>query len=494
MRKFNYNHIGIVLVAMLFSLTACEKFLDLEPPFSQDADNYFTEPSHYELALIGAYDLLQGSFINLWIGEIASDNAIAGGESVTDSQGLHEIETMTHGSVNRELRNVFQWNYAGIARANFILENKDNINFEGKEQIIAEATFLRGYYYFQLVKYFGAVPLVIDERLGADEVTELERSSTADVYAQIETDLKFAASNLAPVNPTKGRVNKWAALALLGKVQLYQNKFSESAITLDQVINSMQYQLIGDYRNLFVVGNEGHSEVVFDIQYSGLEGGSYDCLICLEGNAAVGFQGIRQYEGPIYGDGNSYNLPTQDLYNTFDPIVDNVRRDATVLNIDLFISQQPNPASITYAIGGGGHTGLYNNKYIKKQGEIGLPDNDLTSPVNYVVIRYADVLLMAAEAHNRSNNDGQALLYLNEVRARVNLPALAGAGQALTDAIWAERRLELSGEGHRFFDLVRTGQAAAEIAGFQQGKHELFAIPQIEITLAGGKWSQNPGY
>ena len=493
MRKINYKNFGIVLFTILFSLTACEKFLDLEPPFSQDADNYFTEPSHYELALIGAYDLLQGSFMNLWIGEIASDNSIAGGESVTDSQGLHEIEAMTHGSVNRELRSVFQWNYAGIARANFILENKNNIDFDGKGQIIAEATFLRAYYYFQLVKYFGDVPLVIDKRLGADEVTEIERSSKEDVYAQIESDLNFAASNLNAVNPVKGRVNKWAALALLGKVQLYQNKFAESAASLDQVINSMQYSLIADYRNLFVVGNEGHSEVVFDIQYSGLEGGSYDCLICLEGNAAVGFHGIRQYKGPIYSDGNSYNLPTLDLYTSFEA-ADNIRRDATVLNLDSFISQQPNPAAITYAIGGGGHTGFYNNKYIKKQAEIGLPDNDLTSPVNNIVIRYADVLLMAAEAHNRSNNDAQALLYLNEVRARVNLAPISGGGQSLTEAIWLERRYELSGEGHRFFDLVRTGKAATEINGFQSGKHEVFAIPQIEISLAGGNWNQNSGY
>ncbi|MFT6165509.1 MAG: hypothetical protein ACJASF_000188 [Vicingaceae bacterium] len=493
MKNFNYKTIGIVLVTTLFSLTACEKFLDLEPPFSQDADNYFTEPSHYELALIGAYDLLQGSFINLWIGEIASDNSIAGGESVTDSQGLHEIEAMTHGAVNRELRNVFQWNYAGITRANFILENKNNIDFDGKGQIIAEATFLRGYYYFQLVKYFGAVPLVIDERLGADDVTEIKRSSRADVYAQIEADLNFAASNLNPVHPVKGRVNKWAALAVLGKVQLYQNKFAESAVTLDQVINSNQYQLISDYRNLFTVGNEGHSESVFDVQYSGLEGGSYDCLICLEGNAAVGFQGIRQYNGPIYSDGNSYNLPTQDLYASFEA-ADTIRRNATILDLDSFIGQQANPAAITYAIGGGGHTGLYNNKYIKKQGELGLPDNDLTSPVNYVVIRYADVLLMAAEAHSESNNPGQALSYLNQVRSRVNLPSVGGSGLALTEAIWAERRAELSGEGHRFFDLVRTGQAASKINGFQTGKHELFAIPQIEISLAGGNWSQNQGY
>jgi len=213
----------------------------------------------------------------------------------------------------------------------------------------------------------------------------------------------------------------------------------------------------------------------------------------LEGNAAPGFHGIRQYKGPVYGDGNSYNLPTSDLYNAFGTN-DQIRRDAAILDIDAFINSQPNPGDINYAVGGGGHTGYYNNKYIKRQGEIGAPDNDLTSPVNYIVIRYADVLLMAAEAHNRNSNDATALGYVNQVRARVNLPALTSGGSTLTQEIWNERRLELAGEGHRFFDLVRTGQAASAISGFASGKNELFPIPQIEIDLAGNNWNQNPGY
>lgn len=487
------NKITLLAISGLLVFTGCKKFLDVEPQFSQDAENYFTSPEHYELALIGAYDLLQGSFLNVWIGEIASDNSIAGGESVVDTKGLHEIDDMTHGAVNAELRSIFRWNYAGISRANFILENKDNINFTGKDIIIAEAQFLRGYYYFQLVKFFGDVPLVIDKRLGSDEVTTIERAPKSEVYAQIEKDLSEASSVLNWSNPIKGHADKGAALSLLGKVYLYQNKFTESATTLEQVITSGNYQLVPDFRNIFAVGNEGNSETVFDIEYSGLEGGSYDCLICLEGNAAPGFHGIRQYDGPVYGDGNSYNLPTQDLYDAF-PTSDVLRRDASVLNLDAFIATQPNPSTISYAIGGGGHTGFYNNKYIKKLGEIGLPDNDLTSPVNYKVIRYADVLLMAAEANNRSNNDGVALGYVNQVRTRVNQGMLSSGGIQLTNDIWEERRFELSGEGHRFFDLVRTSQAQSKINGFVNGKHELFPIPQIEISLAGGEWSQNSGY
>ena len=136
----------------------------------------------------------------------------------------------------------------------------------------------------------------------------------------------------------------------------------------------------------------------------------------------------------------------------------------------------------------------YNNKYIKRQGEIGLPDNDLTSPLNYKVIRYADVLLMAAEAHAQNGNSSTALAYLNEVRNRVSMPAITSGGSQLLEDIYAERRLELSGEGLRFWDLVRTGKAASTISNFQSGKHERFPLPQVEIDLAGGNWAQNPGY
>ncbi len=487
------------MIAALIGVTAiaqsgCDKFLDINPLYTQDSENYFQTPVDYERALTGAYDLLQGSFMSLWIGEIASDNSIAGGESVTDTEGLHEIDNMSHDAVNNELRSVFQWNYAGISRANYILEFKDNIDFEGKDQIIAQARFLRAFYYSELVKFFGDVPLIIDKRLGAKEVQSIPRTSKSEVYAQIEADLKFAADNLPWTATQKGRASKGAALALLGKVQLYQNKFDASAATFKTVIDEGPYALISDYTKLFTVANEGHSETVFDVEYTGAEGGSYECLICLEGNAAPGFQGIRQYNGPIYGDGNSYNLPTQNLYDFFDAA--DPRRDASILDLDAFIAKQPNSANIKYAKGAGGHTGFYNNKYIKKQGEIGLPDNDLTSPVNYRVIRYADVLLMAAEANARANaaNETNARTYLNQVRKRVGMAELNTSGTQLLEDIWNERRLELSGEGYRFFDLVRTGKAATSIQGFVSGKHELFPIPQVEIDLAGGKWNQNANY
>ncbi|MBT5437574.1 MAG: RagB/SusD family nutrient uptake outer membrane protein [Flavobacteriales bacterium] len=489
MKKTVKNSFLVLSVFACIMFTGCEKFLNVTPPFTQDAENYFQTPADYEMALTGAYDLLQSTFMNVWISEIASDNTIAGGESVNDTQGLHQIDNMTHGGVNNELRNVMRWMYSGITRCNFIMENKDNIDFTGKNKIIAEAKFLRAFYYFELVKFFGDIPLVIDQRIGAEEVTQIERAPKAEVYAQIESDLTSAIPDLDLISLMKGRASKGAAQSLLGKVYLYQNKFSEAATTFDEVINSGAYALINDYSQLFSVASENNSETVFDVEYTGAEGGGYGCLVCLEGNAGPGFQGIRQYVGPVYGDGNSYNLPTQDLYDAFSSF--DGRRGVTILDIEAFIAEQDNPDLISYAIGAGGHTGYYNNKYIKRQGEIGLPDNDLTSPVNYRVIRYADVLLMAAEAHFQSGNVGAAQGYFNEIRARAGVQPFPISS---IEDIYNERRLELACEGHRFFDLVRTGQAEQHIDGFVVGKHELFPIPQLEIDLAGGNWSQNPGY
>ena len=290
----------------------------------------------------------------------------------------------------------------------------------------------------------------------------------------------------------KGRVDKGAALGLLGKVYLYQEKWPLANQTFNILINSGNYSLASDYSTLFLKENENNSETVFDVEYSDQEGGSYGCLICLEGNLTVGYQGIRQYDGPTYGDGNSYNLPTQDLFNSFENY--DPRREATCLNIDDFIAN--NSAGTTYGVGAGGHTGFYNHKYMKSRDEMlnGIPDNDLTSGVNYRVIRYADILLMAAESSNKIGDDLNALLYLNMVRQRVGLYEKISSGDLLYEDILKERRSELSCEGHRFFDLVRTGKAADEIDDFVVGKHELFPIPQDEIDLAGGNWPQNPGY
>lgn len=391
-----------------------------------------------------------------------------------------------------------RFNYCGIGRCNFILEPKEvEVDFPSKATILAEAKFLRAFYYFELVKFFGDIPLIVDQRLGVQQIKDLERTPASEVYAQIEKDLNDAVAILSYKSESshsgiKGRVDKGAALALLGKVYLYQENWPLANQTFDILINTGYYSLASDYSTLFLKENENNSETVFDVEYSDQEGGSYGCLVCLEGNLTVGYQGIRQYDGEQYGDGNSYNLPTQNLYDFFE--YQDPRREATCLNIDQFIAD--NSPGTTYGVGAGGHTGFYNNKYIKSREEMlnGIPDNDLTSGVNYRVIRYADVLLMAAEALNKVGDDVKSLIYLNMVRQRVGLFEKTSSGDLLYEDILKERRSELSCEGHRFFDLVRTGKAADEINGFVVGKHELFPIPQDEIDLAGGNWSQNPGY
>lgn len=495
------NTIKIFAVFISISLASlgCSKFLDINPPYTQDAENFFLNEEDYLRALTGAYDLLQGMFVSYWVGDIASDNCIAGGESVTDTEGLHQIDNMSHGAVNNELRSVMRFNYCGISRCNFLLEPKENeITFPSKAVILAEAKFLRAFYYFELVKFFGDIPLIVDERLGVQQIQNLDRTPSVEVYSQIEKDLNEAISVLSFKSESshsgiKGRADKGAALGLLGKVYLYQQKWEQARQTFSSIINSGYYSLATDYSTLFLKENENNSETVFDVEYSDQEGGSYGCLICLEGNLTPGYQGIRQYDGEVYGDGNSYNLPTQNLYDFFE--YQDPRREATCLDINAFLTSQGLPAD-AIGIGAGGHTGFYNNKYIKSREEMlnGIPDNDLTSGVNYRVIRYADILLMAAEANNQLGLDSTALNYLNQVRTRVGLFEKTSSGTTLYNDILTERRSELSCEGHRFFDLVRTGKAADEIDGFVVGKHELFPIPQDEIDLAGGNWLQNPGY
>ena len=479
-----------VLVILLFSIviSCSDDFVDVESP-DPNSEDFFNSEGDYQEALIGAYDLLQSTYINVMLGEIASSNTLAGGESANDVIGIQEIDDMIHTPVNQQLRDIWSWMYGGVNRANYIMEFKNKTDFPDKNIVLAQARFLRSYYYFELVKWFGDVPFKVDERIQFGDQFNLDRTPKAEIYAQIEQDLIFAAENLPVSWPTEetGRATKGAARALLGKVYLYQDKFSEAANVLDQVISG-PYDLVADYNTIFERDGENNIESVFEVQYTDKEGAGFGCLQCSEGNVAVGFNGIRNYSGPEFESGFSFNVPTQeaaDLYLNAD-----LRKDVAILDIVAWAAE----TGATYAEGYE-HTGFYNRKYIARQGDLNTGDANLTNPNNYRSIRFADVLLMAAEANSRGGLDeGKALSYLNRVRVRAGLEEINEAGGALTDAIYQERRLELLGEGHHFFDLVRTGRAAQEIPGFTSGKHELFPIPSIEIDLAGGRWAQNPGY
>ena len=482
----------LLAIGLLVFVSACDdSFVDRSPLYSIDSENYFNSEDDYNNALIAAYDMLQTTYVNVMLGEIASDNTLCGGESATDVVGFQQIDDMIHTPVNDNLQDIWNWMFAGVNRASYILEFQDKTDFAGKEQILAEARFLRAYYHFELVKWFGPIPIKDNARFEVGDETTIPRAPVSEVYAAIEADLQYAVENLADIAPQVGRVDKSAAQALLGKAYLYQEKFTEAATVLEEVITGSKYTLVDDFGQIFEMEGENGPGAVFEVQYTDAEGAGFGCLQCSEGNVAVGFNGIRNYSGPVFDAGFSFNVPVQEAYDAYEP--GDSRRDVAILDIEAWAEE----TGATYGIGFE-HTGYYNRKYIARKGDANLGDQNLTNPNNYRAIRYADVLLMAAEALNRGGiDDERARTYLNEVRRRAFGDTdhdIGASGAALTDFILEERRLELMGEGHRFFDLVRTGRAADAIEGFQEGKHELFPIPIEEIQFSNGNWEQNPGY
>lgn len=475
-----------------FLISCSDDFVKVSPEYSVDSENFFNAPDDYYLALVATYDLLQATYPNVILGEIASDNTLCGGESPTDVIGWQQVGGMIHTSTNSNLKDIWNWMFAGVQRANYFMEFQDKINFEGKEQMVGEVRFLRAYYYFELVKWFGKVPLKIDERFTLGDETTIPRSDVEVVYAQIEEDLIFAASVLPATQVQIGRVTKGAAQSLLGRAYLYQEKFAEAANVLEEIIQTGGYSLTPNFFDIWEMTGENGPESVFEVQYTDVQGAGFDCLQCSEGNVAVGFQGVRGYEGPMFSPGFSFNVPVQKAVDAFQP--GDLRKGATILDIEAWADSMG--ASYTT---GHDHTGYFNRKYLpRKRRPEAQNDLNLTNPNNYRAIRYADVLLMAAEALNRGGiSDVRAQDYLNQVRRRGfgnNNHDVTVTGAALTDAIWHERHVELMGEGHRFFDLVRTGKAAQEIEGFVAGKHELFPVPIEEINFSNGNWTQNPGY
>ena len=481
-----------VLISLFLMNSCSDDFVEQSPEYSIDSENYFNSENDYYEALISSYDVLQSTYVNAILGEIASDNTLCGGESATDVIGWQQIDDMIHTQVNDNLKNVWDWMFAGVQRTNYFMEFKDKTDFEGKESMIGEIRFLRAYYYFELVKWFGEVPLKVDQRFILGDETSVPRSSVADVYAQIETDLDLAIKVLPVTQEEVGRVTKGAAQALLGKAYLYQEKFTEAAAVLESLIADGNYSLIEDYNEIFEFDGENGVESVFEVQYTDVEGASFDCLQCSEGNVAVGFSGVRGYDGPLFSSGFSFNVPTEEAVDEFEP--GDLRKDVAILDIVAWAEETGAAYSEGYE-----HTGYFNRKYLpRKRSSEAQGDLNLTNPNNYRAIRYADVLLMAAEAYNRGGiDDSKAQEYLSQVRRRAfgdTNHDITYTGAALTDAIYHERRVELMGEGHHFFDLVRTGRAADEIDGFTAGKNEVFPIPLQEIQFSNGNWVQNPNY
>ena len=235
------NIYKLLFVTILsFSVISCDDYVDYDPSetYTIVADDYFTSSSDYESALVGVYDVTQWILYNVMIGEIASDNSLAGGESATDVIGLQKIDDMLHDPENDQLTSIWQFMYEGVNRANYLFENKDKLDFTRKDELYGEVHFLRSFFYFELVKIFGDVPLFTNSRLTAVDSGTLQRSSASDVYAQIESDLNAAIAALPAEKSVNGRATSFTAHALLGKVYLYQDKFDQAAAILDPLIGA----------------------------------------------------------------------------------------------------------------------------------------------------------------------------------------------------------------------------------------------------------------
>jgi hypothetical protein len=504
MKKTYIKIVGLV-VLMTALTTSCKKFVDYNPheDFVTTEQDYLKTADDYRTMVISAYSPLQWLNQSYVVADIASDNSLAGGESASDVLSLQQIDDYIATPVNSTLTDLWQVAYEGVNRANYLTQYKaknqsgQSVDFAGKDALYGEVSFLRAYYYFSLVRMFGDVPLFTDKRLGVSDSKSLQRAPKADVYKQMEADLTSAIAVLPAIQAQKGRITKYAAQALLGKVYLYENKFDAAVPLFEGIITSGAFSLVSDFSSQFLLTGENGPESVFEIQYTnGSPYYNWGGATRGQGNYAVQQNGIRGLNGSAampYAAGWSTNLPTTNLAAAY--IAGDKRKDITCFDIEAYKTANPG-LGITYQVAPYRNTGLYNGKYLPRKGETS-GQVELNYDNNFRIIRYADVLLMAAEANNRATaaNDTKAQGYLNLVRQRAfgdvahNITATGGT---LKQAIWDERRLELAMEGDRFFDLVRTGQAAAKITGFKVGKNEVFPVPQSEIDISG--LTQNAGY
>lgn len=495
-----------VLIAFLAFAQACQKdFLERKPLVGTTEENFYRNADDAVAGVNAAYATLQfelspGAHFRWFWGDIMSDDAIKGGSGDNDGNEILRLETF-QGPVNTDnLEAEWTADYEGIYRANVVLEKVPPIEMDAtlKARVLAEARFIRAWFFFNLTTMFGDVPLA-DHVLAPSEYN-LPRAPAAQVWALIESDLKAAAADLplrsGYAEADLGRITKGAAQALLVKSLLWQKRFPEAETLANEIIQSNEYQLVADYGSTFAISGENNAESVFEIQYMNASGGNWGKNNANEGTFTNVFQRARgQFEG--FG----FNIPTEDFVQEFfkegfeDP-----RLRSTVFRVGDAMGDR---GIFTKDATGGFPYDYYPKKNFNyKSEEAPFGDPNPNGGTNDRVIRFADVLLMHAEAAAENGNEEAARVSLNRVRARARgnnaaiLPNITATGQALKDAIFRERRLELGLEGHRFFDLVRTGRAAAALGGqgFNPAVHVVFPIPQSQIQATNGAITQNTGY
>lgn len=467
-------------------LVACDDFLTELPEAARSTNNFYQTEADFTNAVVGLYATLKhnglygnggpnGSLLHL--AEVVSDNAEIGSTKNPTTLSWFELDEFNISLSNTVISNAWTGHYIGIGRANAILENLPGANVDeaAKAQFEAEARFMRAYFYFNLVRLFGDVPLVdktISDPYGAKDLT---RTSADIIYEFIISDLSFAENNLPEAISASeaGKASKWAAKALLGKVYLTRNQPELAAAKLKEVIDANVFDLTSvSYEQLFSpeTSFDSNKGVIWAVQYkSGLVG---------QGSALWSSYIPWGASGPQFGTtgtGEGFMKPTQDMINAYEE--GDIRKDAS-----LKTSFTTTSGSVV--------TDPFVYKYHQLGPQAGDADTDLP------LLRYADVVLMYAEALNALGQTAAAEPYLNQVRARAGLLEKTGLTQAeMALAIEEERRVELAFEGHRWFDLVRTNRylEVMEDKGYLvQTFHNLYPIPQRETELVA--IGQNPGY
>lgn len=497
--KIKYS--TIFLFGLLLFSSCAKSFIELDPKGKDVEASYYANPDQAFAGVVAAYSALNTETFSTYSNTLgplnsASDDCYAGGASSSDMGTWQAWNTNTMTPALGPQGDLWGVNFTGVAKCNTILSKLSGVPGLSNallNRYTAEVKFLRAHYYFDLVRLFGNVPLMTDPVTLSDMYNH-PQAKPADVYAQIEKDLTEAIPILPATVPTSenGRATQGAAKALLGKVYLYEKKWDLSAKILKDVNGqpgvknpTYGYQLMANYGDIFSPEHKFNSESIFEIQHTGTQSYDWGNWGNFKSNVYVEMVGPRSYSGPVYGDGWGFNPLTPSLISV---LKNDPRYPYTAINMDSLV--KAGFCTYTHGYQDNGYIIAKYAPLLKYRAASG--NNALNYPNDYIEIRLADTYLMEAEALVNANEDpGRAQALLDAVRARVGL----GSVSATLQNIYQERRLELATEGHRWFDLVRTGQAEAILGpmkGFVKGKNEILPIPLAELTNT--KLVQNPGY
>lgn len=464
-------------------LSACQDFLNLKPAYQISDQSFYQNQNDFETGLVGVYSTFRGLYSSsaiLYMTELTTDNTEIQWSSPSADEMQMDQNAVT--ATNAYVRSVWNTCLFTISQSTNLLNRIDALDFDQttKNRIKGEAQFLRAFNYFYLVRLFGNVPITNQTFTSPAQVAtaDLTLKPEEDVYKQILADLTSAESILpAALVTNKTRVSQMTVKALLGKVYLTQQNYDLAATKLKEVIDAKQYSLVPDYKTLTTNGNTNLAETILEIDYLSNQslGNNYSALFTPAITSMAIFPNNSQGAGRI--------VPTLDMFKAYES--GDVRKAASVNDSVPLLSGKKSYSR-------------YGLKFVDFKA-IDPGDGSVTFPI----LRYADVLLMDAEVLNEQGKPAEALPYLNQVRQRSKLPALAGLSQVqMRLALEQERRVEFLYEGHRWFDLVRTGRAqtvlnahyTSQKLNFSVQDFELlFPIPQAEIDL-NPALKQNPGY